>query len=138
MVNTKPASEWASNYAAAAGRAATEYGKGINRTTDFLAKAKAGQQNYVTAMQDPKTLARRDANLDSAAEQKWKANAAGKGQANIARGMQGAQQEVAAAAQTSAAALQSLTLQPRSVTDWESNYERSKQVGRALKTAHGR
>ena len=137
-MKVKPANEWADNYVQAAPIASQRYGKGVTGNTDFLAKAKAGQGNYVTQMSNPNVLARRDANLDSAAEQKWKKNASGPGQTRLAPGMIAARAEVAAAAQVSASAIAGVTDAPRTLDPDTNVQNRLLPVIHALRRAWGK
>lgn len=87
MVDTKPMAEVQANWEGSIGRVPTSYATGIGRTTNWNAKAIAGEDNYAAGVTEAVAAKRRAAKLAEVSDAEWKAAALDKGAKRIGAGM---------------------------------------------------
>jgi hypothetical protein len=101
------------NYTAAAALVPARYKAGV-ATADWQAAALAGQDLYVTRLQDPEVLARRAKNIGKVSDGEWRTAADTKGSPIIGARMTQAAPKQQANWAPYRAALEGLTLPPKS------------------------
>lgn len=87
MVDTKPMAEVQANWEGSIGRVPGAYSAGINRATNWNAKAIAGEDNYAAGVSEAVAAKRRAAKLAEVSDAEWKGAALDKGAKRIGSGM---------------------------------------------------
>jgi hypothetical protein len=130
-LKVKSASLAQANYTAAAALVPARYEAGVS-TADWQAGALGGQALYVARLQDPDVLARRAKNIAKVSDGEWRASAISKG-----RGIIGARMTAAAPKQQAnwapyRAALESVTLPPKTADPMSNLVNRAGAVVQAM------
>jgi len=113
MVKMPSQSEIKAAYEGAIGRVPAAYKKGVMGTTDFVERAVAGQDLYEERMRDADVLARRKAKLAKLSNADWQKPAADVGAARIGEGMRANSDKQARNYEPIRAALEGVSLPPR-------------------------
>jgi len=113
MVETKSAAEAVKNFEAGIGRAGANYKAGIERTSNFIERAIAGEDLYAQKMQDAISRKSRAAGLRKSSDAEWKKAAGGKGAQRIGPGMLASKDKFARGIAEVISTLQGITLPPR-------------------------
>jgi hypothetical protein len=124
------ASKWARRAASASG----EYEAGVRGTTrSWATAAKAGENNYKTAVTAAASGGRYGKGVDRAGDAKWKRGAVEKGPARFAQGVGVAEKDYSDQMAPYLSAISSVDLPARGPAGSEGNYARVSAIGKALR-----
>ena len=132
-VKVKPLSEIAEKYATVTPKRSAEYEKGIARTNaaEFESAAKAGEDNFQSAMTDVIAESRRLKGLEGSGA-KWKRNAAERGPANFRNSTSKAGPDFEAGFKPYLDVIAGLTLPPKGPAGSPENIDRVAAIAAAL------
>ena len=111
-MKVKSQSDIKKNYDQATSIVTERYKAGVN-TASWKDSALAGQDLYVQTMQDPNILARRNKGINKVSDDEWRNDTINKGSGVIAARMKAAAPKQAANFEPYRAALEGMTLPPR-------------------------
>ena len=113
MVDTKSLEATRANWEGSHGRVAAAYSQGIKGAKDVIAKAIAGEDNYVAGVSAAAAEGRRAKGLQKVSDEQWRAAALEKGATRIAAGMAGSKQKYASGMGGVLSTIQGVSLPPR-------------------------
>lgn len=131
MVKVKSQSQIENNYRNAAGKAGSNYAASIDAIT-WQAEAQAGQALYVQQMQNPEVLDRRSKGIGKVSDTHFKQALRDKGAPVIAGRMQAAAGKMAQGFAPYRAALEGVSLPPRSADPMQNVDNRVKPIVQAM------
>jgi hypothetical protein len=130
-MKVKSASLAQANYTAAAALVPARYEAGVT-TADWQSKALDGQSLYVARLSDPEVLARRAKNISKVSDAEWRSSAIAKGRGTIGSRMTAAAPKQQANWAPYRAALESLTLPPKTADPMTNLTNRAGAVVQAM------
>ena len=113
MVRTKGLQATVKNWKDAQGRVAANYSAGVQRTTDWQAKAIQGEQNYADGVQRAVQEKARAKGLSNVSDSDWQQAALNKGSQRIVAGMQASESKFSNGVQKNLATIEGVSLPPR-------------------------
>ena len=133
MVNIVPLDTIKKRYEDAASRAGTPYREGVERNTDWKARAASpeAESNYQARMQEVLANSLRQKGIEKTSQEEWKSRAATKGAAQIGGAMRASSDKQSKGFSPYHSALAGLTLPARGPRDG-SNLKRVEQVMNAM------
>lgn len=132
MVKVKSASEIDKNYRDAIGRVPGKYKSGVERTNDWQEKAAAGEDLYAAKVQEAVAARSREKGIMATTNEEWKSKAASLGAERIGRGMTENAAKRTRKFEPFRAALEGVTLPPRTADPMANVDARVKPIVEAL------
>jgi hypothetical protein len=130
------ASRWTEG-ASGAGNRFAENAVAASSTWLDRAGSDQAQENFVTAMNDPDVLARRQSNTDDSARQKYERVVGNQGSQRYQQGVQGAEADFQSAIGEVLSSIDGLQIPDRGRPMSQANLDRAREVQRALNEAGG-
>jgi len=113
MVRTKGVQATVDNWKKSQGRVPEAYAAGIQRTSDWQAKAIQGESNYVAGVQRAAASGLRAKKIANVSDSEWQQAALTKGKSRIGAGMAAAEAKFQTGMQQNLATIESVNLPPR-------------------------
>lgn len=132
MVRMPSRAEIEQRYRSAIPQVPARYKAGVEKTSGWKEAAIQGQALYEARMQDPNVLKRREKGLQNVSDADWKNNVLAKGVQRIATGMESSASKQSANYEPIRAALESVTLPPRSADPMANIDNRVKPIVKAI------
>ena len=138
MVKTKGLSATQANWDAGIGRAPAAYTKGVQGTTDWQAKAIAGESLYAEKVQEAVANHSRAAGISKTSDSEWQQAALSKGAQRIGPGMTAAKAKFNAGISKVLSVIEATSIAPRSADPMANVDGRVKPIVAALHAIKGK
>jgi len=138
MVKTKGLSATTKNWESAIGSVPAKYSEGVRGTTDWQAKAIAGEELYAQKIQEAVSKKSRAEGISRTSDSEWQGSALNKGAARIATGMTASKGKFNTGISKVLSTIEGVTIAPRSADPMANVDGRIKPLVAALHSIKGK